>query len=839
MVPWLSRNLGISDEFVEHWGEVRFAFQEPRLFWLALALGLVGIALGWWHTRSRGGLAALLERSTALRVLGVLVMLVLFPVLFGYLIYAQPRNLGSAPLPVRIALTVTRTVIFVLLVLLLGGPYLALAYVAQDKPIVALLFDHSQSMQLPAGPFESEAETTGIARAAGYRVAADGRLDPEARKALNRISRAKLAQSVVQASSGPLLEPLAKKYDLRYFAFARETTPLGVNPARPELPEPPTPGGSASHLGDAIQHVLDEAAGRPVAGVLLFSDGENTGGRSPAEAARAAASVGAPVFAVPSGSAARLHDVAIVEVFTSGLVSAGDTARVAVTLESQGFDKRPVKVQLKEGETVLDAKDLQLSGTEQQQVELTFKADKPGAHYLTVHVPPLPEEPEYLRGNNTDTAFVRVSDERLRLLYVEGLPRWDFRFLKNAVRRDHGLGGRWAKEPDLVLEAEWRRQPSARRARALPRTLEQLAEYDTVILGDASPRLLDREFVDLLVKAVREKGVGLIVAAGPLAMPHRFDDPLRDLLPVRLRPDAAGMEAHAARPFRLELTPEGSLHEAMRLYDDPGRNQNAWGHVPPFYWCAAAERPAPGATVLAWNAAVEGRYGKQPLIAYHHAGEGKVMLVGTDSTWLWRQNVGDRFFYKFWGQSIRFVARREQGSKKSWVEVRPVRAQPGERAQVELRAFAADGSPRTEATLPVRVLGGDTADTLELTADPGTRGRYTGSFTLQNVGEYRVLYEPGGGAEAAEARVRVLTSPEELRHPNVNRPVLELMAAASAGGRLVELPDLASIADQLKGEGTKAERHREATLWDNWMTLVLLVSLFGVDVGLRRLTGLS
>jgi hypothetical protein len=528
-----------------------------------------------------------------------------------------------------------------------------------------------------------------------------------------------------------------------------------------------------------------------------------------------------------------------VDVFTSGLVSVGDMARVAVTLESQGFDKRPVKVELKEGDKVLDSKDLELRGTEQQQVELAFQADKAGAHYLTVHVPPLPEEPEYLRSNNTDTAFVRVSDEKLRVLYVEGLPRWDFRFLKNAMRRDHGLGGRTGKEPDILLETEWRRQPPEQRAQSLPRTLEQLAEYHTIILGDASPKVLDRDFVAALAKAVRDRGVGLIVAAGPQAMPHAFGDSLRDLLPLRLMPDVRGLEAHIARPFRLELTPEGSIHEAMRLYDDPGRNQNAWSHMPPFYWTTAVERAAPGATVLAWNAAVDNRYGKEPLVAYHHAGEGKVLQVGTDSTWLWRQNVGDRFFYKFWGQSIRFVSRRDKSGKKSWVEVRPVRAQPGERAQVELMAFAADGTPRTEAQLPVRVLGADSADTLELTADPATKGRYTGSFTLQNVGEYRVLFEPGAGTEPAEARVRVLVSPEELRHPNVNRPALELIAAASAGGRLVELPDLGSIADQLKGEGTKVERHREATLWDNWLTLILLVCLFGVDVGLRRLTGLS
>ena len=133
--------------------------------------------------------------------------------------------------------------------------------------------------------------------------------------------------------------------------------------------------------------MLDDAAGRPVAGLFLFTDGQNTGGRSPAEAAGAAARLGAPVFAVPAGSSARLKDVAIVDVFTSGLVSVGDTASVSVTVESEGFDARPVKVELRDGEKLLDTKDLTLRDAEQQKVELTFKATEPGAKYLTVDRP--------------------------------------------------------------------------------------------------------------------------------------------------------------------------------------------------------------------------------------------------------------------------------------------------------------------------------------------------------------------------------------------------------------------------------------------------------------------
>jgi hypothetical protein len=795
MVAWFLRFIGVSKDFLQHLEDARLTVQRPAVLWLGLAL-LVPLAV---------------------------------------LIYRRQRqNLSSIPQPLIASLSAIRVLILALLVVVLAGPFLKIDHKNERKPIVALLLDHSQSMGLPAGPFPSESETQRMAQAAGY-ATANGQLDSETRRALGNLSRVKLTHAVLESSGERLLEPVSAKYDLRCYAFSKVLTPLPLDAAHPHFAEPPNPGGPASHIGDVIGQVLDEAAGQPVAGVVLFSDGQNTGGRSVAEVAHAAADAGVPIYTVPAGSATRLRDVSVVDVFTSGLVSVGDTAQVAVTVESQGFDGRPVKVELREGETLVDSKDLVLRGSEQQQIELSFQAKEPGTHYLTVSVPPQPEEPESLRSNNSDIALVRVSDEKIKVLYVEGQPRWDFRFLKNAVRRDHGLAGRLGPQPEILLETELRRRSRGYSA-ALPGTLDELAQYHTVVLGDASPELLTPSFVKLLAEAVRERGVGLIVAAGPLAIPHRFDESLTELLPVRLRARAAGLEAPVYKPFRLELSADGAVHEAMRLYDDPGRNQNVWSVMPPYYWCAAVERASPAATVLAWNPSIQTRYGKLPLVAYQYAGKGKVLFVATDSTWLWRQNVGDRFFYKFWGQGIRFVSRRDDaGPKKSRLEVRPLRAQPGEQAQIELLAVTPDGTPRIEPKLGVRILG-TTAQTVELTADPATKGRYLGRFTPQSTGDYRVVFDTS--FEPVEAKLRVQVAPEELRHPNVNRPTLELLANTS-GGRLVELPDLATIPERLKGDSRFTELHREATIWDNWLTLVLLVGLYSVDVGLRRLMGLS
>ena len=792
MIEWLLRTIGIGEEFIAHLDQVRLAFGRPLL----LVIGLI------------------------------------LTVPLGLCIYRRQRNnLPAISRGLHLGLTATRVFILAMLVLVLSKPYLRIDHQIERKPIVALLFDDSQSMRLPAGPFASDREAARLGKVPGMEISAgpDGAtsMSPAAIEELAHTSRSSLAQRVVENSTQAVVAPVAEKFDLRYYSFSKQSSPMGVDPETLRFPDLPPSGGPATHLGDAVAKVLDDAAGREVAGILLFSDGQNTGGRTPAEAAHMAAQ--APIYTVPIGPATRLSDVALVDVFTSGLVSMGDTARVAVTLQSDGLKNRSINVELRDDQTLVDSKKVQLIGSEQQQIELSFKAEKPGAHYLTVTVPPLPEEPDYLHGNNSDIAYVRVNDDKIRVLYVEGWPRWDFRFLKNAMRRDAGIAGRGKGGPDILVESE----PPAE----LPRSTDELAEYHTIILGDASPKLLNAEFQAHLLEAVRDRGVGLVIAAGPKDMPHHYDESFREMLPVRLADKPGGHLAPVYKPFMISLSAAGTIHESMRLYDDPERNRRIWAQMPPYFWCAAIDRPAPAASVLASNPSIQGRFGPAPLIVHHYFGLGRVLFVGTDSTFRWRRIVGDRFFYKFWGQSIRFAARRDDNGKhKSRIEVRPVCAQPGEQAQIELMAFDQDGNPRLAPILQLRLQGEGAPGHIELSADPTLQGRYVGSFVPPQLGDYRLIY--AGGAEPVKAKIHVAFASEELRDPNVNRPVLKTLANAT-GGKLVELFDLATIPERLSGTPKHRVVHREATVWDNWLTLALLISVYSLDVGLRRLAGLS
>ena len=393
---------------------------------------------------------------------------------------------------------------------------------------------------------------------------------------------------------------------------------------------------------------------------------------------------------------------------------------------------------------------------------------------------------------------------------------------------------------DIVLEAEWRRLPDKDKAAALPHTLDQLAEYHTVILGDVSPKMLDSAFVDLLVKAVRERGVGLIVEAGPLYMPHKFDDRLDALLPVRLKRGAPGQMPKGVPSFHIELAPEGELHDAMRLYDDLTSNQNGWAQMPPYYWCAAAEKASPGATVLAWNPVAE-RGRRQDAV---------------DRPGLCRPGPGVVRRHRF---DVAVAAERRRPLLLQVLGPGHSRRRPQRQddAEEELAGSAAgsrpagrSGSGRVDG-LRRRRLAAPRADADRAAADrrrdrrgrydrrPNVKGRYTGKFTPKNSGEYRLTYTPdgqlAGGSDVAGGggAGRVETAEPQPRRPGATGRRFARQARSSCTIWL-------RWRDELKDETTQIQRSPPpASLWDNWLTLTALVVLYSLDVGLRRLRGLS
>ena len=784
----------------------------------------------------RAGEAELLWAQPVALAVGLL----LVPVL-GYLVHR--RHAASLPhLSPRLRglLTGCRVGLLLVLVLILGGPRLRLEQPVAHRPIVAVLLDASRSMELPAGSYPA-AEAARLAGAAGL-IEAGGRLDAEARKRLDAMSRAELAQAVLDRQRAAVLDPLAERFDLRTYRFARHARRHDLREAN-AADDADGIGRGDTALGEAIERALDDAAGREVAAVVVIGDGRSTAGTDPVAAirqrvARSPERQVADVWTVPVGSGLPLTDVGVVDVLAPRRVARGDTATVIATVASHGYERRTAMFRLTEGDEVLDEQEVVLRSGERQQVRLTFEAEEAGTRRLAVAVGQAPAT-DRVPGNDRHDFAVEIDDAQWRVLYLEGYPRWDFRFLDHALRRDHGLSA------TVTVEASLRSEGVATEdlptAANLPQDAESWAAYHAVVLGDVSPALLGRRGAEQLARAVRERGVGLIVQAGPQHAPHGWSGTaLAELLPLgedaaaNRDADGAGLASPVFAPFTMEVTAAGSMHPAFRLYESASRNRATWSRMPPLFWAGAFEAPAAGATVLAELVTPRGR---RPLIADQLAGRGRVLLIGFDATYSWRRNVGDHLFNRFWGQAIRHVARsRERSERSSWLDAYPSRVEPGESVVLELFAVDAQGEPVRSERREVELRGGEGVETVALPRI-GDAGRYRGVWRAAEAGRYTATHRGAAGTPLL-ASVRVEEGNRERVLPEVDRDTLGNLAEASGGGML-ELYELAALPGRLRGESRTVMRVHESDLWDNWFVLVVLVLLYCTDVAVRRMSGLA
>ena len=614
---WIARFLGIGHDLASRIDRVEWHWARPDL----LVAGLVLLVpAGWWIVRRHRERMPWLSRRA------------------------------------RRALDICRIAMLALLVVVMAGPALRLEERIQEKPVVALVVDTSDSMGLPVGPLPPEA-IAAVATAAGIEPppAADDAGTAALADRIAALSRAELVREVLASQAETTLRQLDDGFELRRYEVARrprrvrdpDTAPGGAPPG-----QPPPAGAPAAHeavdtsLGAAVEMAMDDASGRRLAGIVLVSDGRSTAGIDPLEAVRRAADASggeprAPVFAVPVGSPAPPVDVAVAAVLAAPVVALGDSVAVGVAVESAGMAGRGVTVELRDADgRAIESRPLTLKDG-RQQVAFTWKAAATGSMLLTVAVPPVADEAT--AENNAATVSVEVSDRKAKALVVDHAARWDFRFIDHAIQRDTGFAPRMLLTGSLDDAAAGQGD-----AAGLPADVNAWAAYDLVVLGDVPAGILDEARQRALVEAVSTRGTGVVFQPGGRHLPREYaGGPLASLFPVEIDWGAgngsATVEAAGFKPLTMRVTARGAMHPAFALGDDAARNRAQWSTMPPFFRAAAATVPRPSATVLAEVESPTAR-GTIPLVVEAPLGSGRVAWIGTDETFRWRRNVGDQLF---------------------------------------------------------------------------------------------------------------------------------------------------------------------------------------------------
>ena len=811
LLVWLARSCGVGHELAARIDRVEWHWARPDLLIIGL---LLLVPAGWWIARRHR------ERMP----------------------WLSPRQ--------RHALSACRIAVLALLVFVLAGPSLRLDERVEEKPVVALIVDTSDSMQLPVGRLPT-ATIDGVATAAGLDPVAAG--DEAAAVAVvekvGRWSRGELVRAVLTAQADTTLRQLADQFDLRRYEVARRVRRVSdaAKPAGDATPQPPLDPFDTA-LGVALEMAMDDASGRGLAGIVLVTDGRSTVGIDPLDAVRRAteASGGqprAPVIAVPVGSIDAPIDLALTDVLAAPVVALNDTVSINATLQSSGLASREVAVELRSaGGEVLESRRMKLKDG-RQQVVFQWHAKEAGTSLLTVAVPP--EAEEAVRENNLVETSIIVSDRRSKVLVVDHAARWDLRFIDHAIRRDTGF------EPTVLLTSTLASADATTDTATagdgdagakLPRDVEEWAAYDLIVLGDVPAAVLDVARQKALVEAVSRRGVGLVLQPGGEHLPREYADaPLAELFPVTIDQAAgdgsATVEAAAFKPLRMQVTARGAMHPAFALSGDAARNRSKWSEMPPFFRAAAATGPKPSATVLAEVDAPASR-AAIVLMAEAPVGNGRVVWIGTDETFRWRRNVGDSMFWRFWGQALRSAARRDDHPPDAnWLVVTPDRCEPDSPVLVELNLVDESKKP-VEATLQKVALtppGAAEAVAIEL-RPAGRPGLYAGTFTPDSAGRHGVRHGPAAAGLSAEC---VVSEPSRERaQAGVDREALRSLADLS-GGAVIEVADFSTIPYKLTKTAVEARTSLEDEIWDTWPVLLLLVGLYCLDVGIRRLSGSS
>lgn len=748
-----------------------------------------------------------------------------------------------------------RIVPFLLLIFLLLKPVTAYRTETTLRQHLILLIDESESMSiadkvLGRTQLESAARLLGIrSEQSAWPPDLDSSAIPtpqEERQFQNELGlsdaaigkikstpRTTLAQRALLQNKGALLKRLRSEFHLSVYGFTdqlREIPADGETSPAAFLADLASTGTS-TRLGTTLQRVVQDLRGQPVAGIIAVSDGRSVAGIPADDAAEVAGDAQIPVYAVPVGAGGS-RDIAVTALIAESVVFMDDEFPVSAKISSRGYTNFTVPVVLEcEGEEV-DSQSIRLTGDEQL---LTFRHKRSVEGTIAVKVRVRTQDAEETADNNVAETTIRVVDKKINVLMVEEIPRWDFRYLRNTLRRDPHVEVKcFLQQADSAVA-----ESDAVYLRSLPATEKELFEYDLIILGGLRPRFLRQEQMEMIEKFVSKMGGGLIFMSVENVSPTLYaETPLEPLLPVRLTRDARPwlnpdrLVFHSSER-RLVLTPEGRNHTLVAIDPEAERNERAWREFPPHYWVAEAGGLKPAAQVLVES--VTGREGTGlPVVATQPYGLGRVLYIGIDTTWRWRYKVGDRYFVRFWSQAVQYLtlSRLLGQNKRLQIVADRESYEAGETVSLSVRALDASFQPRTveEITITVTDQNGKKQE-IRGYLEPDREGVYSAVYRIPYEGQFTVTVEDAG--ETGQLEFTARRAQLELREPEADWPTMARVAERS-GGALIPLDHLDKLPELLGKKQQQLQEWHEQPLWNWWLFLLVFITLKTIELGLRK-----
>ena len=569
--------------------------------------------------------------------------------------------------------------------------------------------------------------------------------------------------------------------------------------------------------------------------VLLLSDGDWNLGKNPVGAATRYREEHVPIFSVAVGRETPLPDLQLESVNPPSYGLFGEQITIPFTVRSHLDREVKTTVTLMNGDRVETKKQITIPPHGDHHDNILWGPRAAGQATLTLKLPI--ESDEMLKDNNEETFPINVRLETLKVLVVDSTPRWEYRYLRNALARDPGV------EMNCVLFHPGMEPGGGRNyLPGFPGTKELLSKYDVIFLGEVGigDKELSKEDAELIKGVVEQQGSGLVFIPGRHGREFTFfDSPLKDLIPVVFdtsKPEGIGLQNEGM----ITLSTLGRRHLLTRFDADEMRNDEIWKQLPGFFWSAAVERSRPGSEVLAVHSALRNSYGRMPVLVTRNAGNGKVLFMGTDSAWRWRRGVEDKYHYRFWSQVVRWMAHNRHLSQKEGIRLTfsPESPQIGDTVYLQSTVLDAAGFPLEDGlvTATVAAPSGRT-EQIQFAPVEGGWGVFKSSFAIQEGGKYKITVRSEKSARVLQTELPVAETIHERIGQPVNREILQEIAGLT-GGTNVSTDGLSELVKQISVLPEPAPLERRIRLWSSpWWGGLLLGLLTAYWIG-RKAAGL-
>jgi uncharacterized membrane protein len=696
-----------------------------------------------------------------------------------------------------------RVVLLGVLLFCLLQPGLVLSTVVPQRNFVGVVIDDSRSMRL---------------------TDADGR------------PRSDFVRDAFTPGQSKLLHDLAARFSVRFFRFS-------AGSSRIDAPGDLTYDGTHTHIGAALDAARQELAGVPLSGLVLVSDGADNSSTPLTPSLVPLQAAGVPVFAVGVGDESVSPDIEMGRVDVPRSVLRGSDLLVDVVVTQTGVGRRSVPLIVENDQRILARQQVELGPDGEPVVtRVRLHLDSVGPMALRFRIPV--QEGERVAQNNQREVEVNVMGERAKVLYFEGEPRYEVRFIRQAEAGDPNVQVvalvRTAPRKFLRLDVD----SANELVDGFPRTRDELYRYRALVLGSIEASYFSHDQLQMIADFVSQRGGGLLMLGGPMSFAEGgwAGTPVEEALPVLLGPparDRGGLPAE----IKVAPTPAGLADPVVQLGAAPGDVAARWDSLPPVTTVNPISELRPGATALLTGTG-EGLSGNQVVLAHQRYGRGKALALTVQDDYLWRMGaqvpLSNHSQEIFWQQLMRRLV--EGVPDEVSATFAQDRVERGGRAHLTSEVSDSSFIEVNDARVSARITDPSGAVTDTSLAWVAQRdGEYALDFTPTEAGEYRVdvsATRAGHTLGADEAFLRVAPSEEEYFGAGRRTQLLKRIARET-GGRFYTPQTVGTLPDDIAVSGAGVTLTERRDLWDMPALFLLMVLLMGAEWWYRRARGLA